>query len=308
MTALLVGTAVPIGAVDWSAVAGGPQATVSQVVVLETTGSAVQESALSLDTQIDAWIAKLSLETGFGDWKNASWQKHALGPGQHGWVVIVEEGTTDVVLGYLIVGATPEGEYVLVEYGLGDSPLFSYETLREALSSEEVAFTEAAFVERIYAGPMQALWKVSEAGVTRFADAKTGIWLPIEEMDVSAPLNGTFGGILPESSHPRQRLHKLQQPGDPYMSLAWLDTDAAPVKNWTTFMQWLERANTDAIYASSAFDGKALTPIGVAGYHVWAAAASDDSGKAQLRGFVALEHEGLRYVPLASLLAVGAFH
>lgn len=301
--ALLAGTAAP--ADEGSGLAPDAAAGSRGAIVSTLSAETAPEAARSdLDARIDGWIAALSAENGFAGWRDASWRKYAIGPGQHGWVVLLNAPNGGGEIGYLIVLATPNGDYQLAEYGLGDAPLFSYHTLQRALRSEEAGFTEAATVELRYAGAMHAVWKVSEGGVTRYADAKSGIWLPIDENDAAAAeRNGYFLSL--ELEQPRKRLHRMVEAvADPYMSIAWLDVPAVSgVQDWTTFVHWLEDRRGDAIYASAAFGGKALTPLGVAGYHWWEADGSD-----AIRGFVALEHEGIRYVPLERLLTEGSFH
>ncbi|MCI3920929.1 hypothetical protein MO973_11855 [Paenibacillus sp. TRM 82003] len=336
VAALLAGTAAPAGggiagpaasstapngynvAAAASAASGGQVAVLGAIPSGDATSDdgAANPAADPLTARIDAWIAALSAEEGFESWREAAWRKYPLGPGQHGWVVILEAANGGGEIGYLVVLAKAEGGYALGEYGLGDSPLFSYHTLERALRSEEVAFTGAATIERRYAGAMHAVWKVSEGGVTRFADAKTGAWLPIAEVDVGVAESKLSGNAW-EVSQPRKRLHIIEETiADPYMSIAWLDTDAVGgVQDWTTFVDWLGDRAGEAMYAASAFDGKALTPIGVAGYHWWSAEGgqgavpgADTTDPTSIRGFVALDHEGFRYVPLERLLAEGSFH
>lgn len=313
--ALAIGVAAPVGAgvPAGSLVSGSmvPGSTMSGSLSGSGSGSGSAQvsvltaNAVSLEAQVDAWIAELAKEEAFSSWRNATWRKAPLGPGQHGWIVYVHRAAGGgKPLGYLIVGATPEGGYALVEYGVGDTPLFSSEVLDRALRSdglEGVVFTAKASVERLYFDPMHAFWKVSEAGVTRYADAANGAWLPVSATDVARLKVSTSPGEFLSG----KRLHIMKQPGDPYMSLEWLEAPDAAIDGWDDFAAWFAaRDDGEAVYAGSAFAGAVTTPVGVAGYHRWPAAG----GSKPMSGYVALEQEGLtRYAPLERLLAVGDF-
>jgi len=302
-TALAIGATASAGAVppspslSLSATSAAPSAAVEVLSAPE----------VSLEAQVDEWIAELAKDEAFVSWRGATWRKAPLGPGQHGWVVFVN-GKTGTPVGYLIVGAKPEGGYALLEYGAGDAPLFAPETLERAMRSEELAdapFSANAAVELLYYDAMHAFWKVSEAGVVRYADAATGAWLPIGESNVAQLRAMNSAGEYISG----KRLHIMKEPGDPYMSLAWLDASDAQVANWSDFVAWLDRSGSgEAMYAGTAFGGAVLNPVGVAGYHWWPVADGLDDAGSKLQGFVALKQEGVtRYAPLEALLATGSF-
>lgn len=268
-----------------------------------------QPASRSLDNQVERWVEQLSEEEGFASWKGASWRKSPLGPGQHGWVVIVQ-GKNGEEAGYLVISATPDPQkYVLIEYGTGGLPLFSNTALERALESgalreEGIRFTNEAKAERLFIGGALALWKVSENGQTRYAEAKTGIWLPVVDQDVNEAIaqDRAHPVVFPKQENIFQPVHILMEPTDPYMSLAWLEVPEANVQDWESFNRWMDQSEAK-IYALRAFGGKALTPLGVAGVHRWAA-----SGETGYSGYVAVEQEGLRYLPLERLLQNGTFH
>jgi len=260
-----------------------------------------------LEAQVAGWIAELAKDEAFASWRGATWRKAPLGPGQHGWVVFVN-GSAGTPVGYLIVGAKPEGGYALLEYGAGDAPLFAPATLERAMRSEELAdspFTANAAVELLYYDAMHAFWKVSEGGEVRYADAATGAWLPVAASDVAQLRPANAAGEFISG----KRLHILKEPGDPYASLSWLDAPNAEVESWPDFVAWLDRSGSgEAMYAGAAFGGTVLHPVGVAGYHWWPVADGLDDAGSKLQGFVALKQEGLtRYAPLEALLATGTF-
>src|SRR5690348_15386622 len=64
--------------------------------------SAPHNTTSELNRNIDLWIQHLGQENSFKNWTGAHWTSYPLGPGTHGWVVIIEQGKQQV--GYLIVG------------------------------------------------------------------------------------------------------------------------------------------------------------------------------------------------------------
>ncbi len=297
--ALAIGVAAPLG-VD------APKAVPAEKTTPVTVLAASNE--YSLEAQVNVWIGELAKDEAFSAWRDATWRKAPLGPGQHGWVVFVKAAGSGETLGYLVVGEKPEGGYALLEYGVGEFPLFSEAVLDRALRSdglEGVVFTSKAVVQRLYFDPMHAFWQVSEDGVVRYADAANGAWLPIAAEDVARLKVSTS----PSESLSGKRLHIMKAPGDPYLSLDWFEARDASIRGWNDFAGWFAaKGEGEAVYAGSAFAGAVTTPVGVAGYHRWPVADGLDAANAPLGGFVALDQEGLtRYAPLERLLAVGAF-
>lgn len=259
--------------------------------------------AAPLEEQVDVWIAALSEDEAFAGWKDAAWSKKALGPGTHGWLILVRGKADGTALGYMIVAAKPDGGYELVEYGVGETAPFSESVLDMALRSdglEGIAFSADAVAEPLYYSPVHAMWKVSEGGAVRFADAFSGAWLPLSDAEADAlPVAASGGEGFPFG----KRLHYIAEAADPYMSLEWLDAPAAKIGDWDAFLDWFADREGKAMFAASALGGELTLPIGVAGYHWWAAA---EGGGMR---YAALDHEGLlRYVPLAALLSSGTFH
>lgn len=141
-----------------------------------------------MDRQILRWIDALSREKGFEAWPEARRDIYPLGPGTHGWVVILRDGNREI--GYMVISATEQGGYRLTEYGTGSKPLFSMDTLYQSLmqlglipqdhspgpaSDEALALLN---LKRLYIEPMQAVWQLADRGKMRYLDAKTGEELP----------------------------------------------------------------------------------------------------------------------------------
>lgn len=207
--------------------------------------------------------------------------------------------------GYMVVLENDEGTLQLEEYGAGDMPLYSKRTLQWALGSEgleNVKFTQSATIERVYVDAFRAYWKVSEGGITRFSDAKTGEWLPIGERDVqklNIDLSAAASGLSPAAESVHLFAEKV---ADPYMNIGWVTAKPLPIQSWNDLLQSLGGKNESLVYRADLFDGLMVSPFGVAGVHAWKPGGTD-----AFIGYVALEQEGLRYVPFQRLTANGTF-
>lgn len=318
-TALVLGALTPVAA---SALSGGSpfgmvsaaelSASVSKLSAADTATAtaaataAPAESVKSVDTQITDWVAQLSKEPGFDAWKQASWTKYPIGPGKRGWVVIVKDGDSGLETGYMVVVENEDGTVQLEEYGVGEMPLFSKRTLQWALASdglENVKFTQRATFERVYVDALHAYWKVSEGETTRFADAKSGAWLPITEQDLGGLKAASAIAGLSEGGGAAKSLHMFaKNVADPYMNIAWITAKPLPIHSWNDVMQSLKENETSLVYRADLFGGMMVYPFGVAGVHSW-----KPNNDEAANGYVALEQEGLRYVPFQRLLENGTF-
>jgi hypothetical protein len=334
-TALALGAATPLAAgelVNW-APAGKVQAAEAAKAAVEAppaapAGKAPTQSApqsepqsasqsQSADKQIEDWIRALAKNEGFETWQDASWVKYPLGPGKRGWVVIIRSGDASggQEIGYMVVVDGPEHTLQLEEYGLSDAPLFSLRTLTRSLGTsglEGTAFSKAATFERIYVDALHAYWKVSEGKVTRYADAMTGVWLPIGKRDVES-LASAQAGALNSLPPPSKQLHWIAQTvADPYMNLGWLTAKPQPINSWGELDHIARGKRMPLVYRADLYadSAKLLITFAVAGIHAWQP-NGESGGKASesmpLRGYVALEQEGLRYVSFNTLISNGTF-
>jgi hypothetical protein len=346
-TALALGAATPLAAselFDWTpagkvqaaeAMASGKVATATATAPTPPTSpsSAIGKIAAtpaaptakdpatqsqSADNQIEEWIGALAKNEGFEAWQDASWVKYPLGPGKRGWVVIIRDAgdaSDGHEIGYMIVVDGPEHTLQLEEYGLSDAPLFSLRTLTRSLGTsglEGTAFSKAATFERIYVDALHAYWKVSEGKVTRYADAMTGVWLPIGKRDVES-LASAQAGALNSLPPPSKQLHWIAQTvADPYMNLGWLTAKPQPINSWGELDHIARGKRMPLVYRADLYadSAKLLITFAVAGIHAWQP-NGESGGKASesmpLRGYVALEQEGLRYVSFNTLISNGTF-
>lgn len=157
--------------------------------------AAPQSHSESMQEQVGHWIATLSDTPEFSSWRNATWTSYPLGPGTHGWVIILENEGQEI--GYMVVSAIPnESGFTLTEYGTGDSPLFSMKTLYRSLVQHGLISSSISLdqfiqgrnftLQRIYINPFHAVWQVSITNEitetpTTVMDAKTAEIIPVTD-------------------------------------------------------------------------------------------------------------------------------
>ncbi|MEK8130504.1 hypothetical protein WMW72_21595 [Paenibacillus filicis] len=250
-----------------------------------------------LKAAVAGYVGELSRQPGFEKWAHADWTSQPLGPGTHGWVVLLRSGEQEI--GYLIVHADEKGSYRLTEYGKGSFPLFSQNTLyRSLVRLELIEYTYRA--EPYYWNPLQAVWKVTVDNADRiwYIDAKTGEELPFM----------TAGGF-PEPSSSLQTFTKTEAqhtivqaghttPADPYARLSWVKGTPSAADPSFALLQSQIKAGTPPVFAAELYSGKVITPLGVSGYHEW-------SGSDR---YVQVIQDDDRYLPLDALTHLGHFY
>jgi hypothetical protein len=259
-----------------------------------TTVSPVPER-ITVDQQIEQWVSELSQEEQFHDWNQAQWVKTPLGPRPNVWYIQIKDERS--IKGYLVVALANE-HWRLLEYGLGELPLYA--------PSFEPTGNRHSVKERLYMDALHSVWRVTENKTNRYIDAKTGTILPIDDQDVKSqstvPVHYTkASGML--SPLPFS-IHTLHDVVDPYMNITWLNVTSSNVKNWNDFKKILNDRKGKLVYEAVLWNGRLMTPLGVAGYHWW----TTKYPTPHLMQFVAIEQEGLRYIPLEQLILTGTFH
>ncbi|CAM3802061.1 hypothetical protein COLU111180_08925 [Cohnella lubricantis] len=271
----------------------------------------VAAPARELESAVNGWIAALSAQKPFAEWKQASPTIEALGPGTHGWLVTLRlaEGRP---VGYLVVYAAEDGTYRLGEYGAGSQPLFDAAALGRSLVANGLisSSTPAFKAEKLYLHPFAAVWKVQANGQTYWLDAKTDEVLPLDDgqwdtlvqaaqasppdpqQSISAKQDRqTKAKIIAEA-------YRLNPPFDPFERLPWLMNEKPfSVKNEQSLLRWLEQ-DKQLRYVSEPFGDRMLYALAVIGYERWSNGRID----------VALDNEGVRFVPLTALRAAGLFY
>jgi len=270
-----------------------------------------------LNKAIQQWVAALTQEKGFEAWKNAKWASLPVGPGTHNWLVIIRKDQIEV--GYMIVGALEDGKhYKLIEYGLGTQPLYGFEPLYRSLVQQELidsSITYASFVknlpkniERLYLGPLAAFWKMTIGVDIYYFDAKTGELLP----DLSnallpkisptpAPASSSSDELIESNEFVHSTVHVKQTvvraSFDPWDNPSWITEKPLSVASQTDLKDTLIQSNP-LTYVAKMYQNQAIFSFAVIGYQQWSTG--------QL--YATLDQEGARYVPLSSLMRVGAFY
>jgi hypothetical protein len=256
------------------------------------TVEATDKPASVLDETVNRWKLALAKEKGFESWEKADWSSYPLGPGSHGWaVILVSEGKE---IGYMIIHAAENGELRLTEYGTGSSPLFSLTTLYRSLIQLGL-IPESTKAERWYFGSLQGVWKVTSNQTIYVLDAKTGQTLPFEKLPVIGIENialpstsTTLGGKLEE---------KLLPTFDPYERLPWVQGKPLDISGLEELRLALQK-HPKLTFVSELYDGKVTYPLAVLGYRKW---EQDDP-------YLILDFEGPCYMPLQSALMHGKFY
>jgi hypothetical protein len=255
-------------------------------------------SESSLAATINSWRAALAHEKGFESWQTAAWNSYPLGPGTHGWVIILSEQGQDV--GYMIVHATENGSFRLTEYGTGDNPLFSLTTLYRSLVQQELIPATTSFSDfvqnetilkdRLYMDALTAVWKINIQNQTYYLDAKSGELLPLKEDPTpkltDAPVKGTeLKGEANTVLHPAF---------DPYDRLPWIQGTPLPATDLKELQSALNLQDR-LTYVTELYDGQVTLPLAILGYQQW---KDGDT-------YLTLDHVGPRYVLLESALIQG---
>lgn len=260
---------------------------------------------------VDRWIRELAKQPEFVDWTKATWRREPLGPGLHGWIVLLERGGKEV--GYLVIGAKPDGQFILVEYGAGEYPLFSINTLYRSLVRQELIpssmtveqflLREDVSAERHYFGPFETVWAVTIGHDQAWLDAKTGEALPLDTAILQLAANETaqrFDADIPQDGEPAEAavVRSLTTPDfDPYYHLGWLSKPGAPLQSLQQVQHELA-ASRLVTYVTELYGDNVIYAVATTGYQEWQS----------LGTYIRLDHIGTRYIPAQLLLAEGEFH
>ncbi|OCT12137.1 hypothetical protein A8709_30255 [Paenibacillus pectinilyticus] len=282
----------------------GTSLTQAQVKATNTAAPPAPEltsKSSSFVTTISNWQAALAKEKGFEDWQHAAWKSYPLGPGTHGWVIILTNQEQEV--GYMIVNATDAGGYRLTEYGTGTSPLFSLATLYRSLVQQELIPSSTAYTDfvqnetivkdRLYMDSLTSVWKIKLEDATYYLDAKSGEVLPLKE-DPAPRLKDE----LVSASDLSQGAQTFLRPAfDPYERLPWIEGTPLPVTSLPELEVALQQQGT-LTYVTELYDEQVTMPLAVLGYQQW---VHGDT-------YLALDHEGPRYVLLDTSLGLGKLY
>lgn len=276
---------------------GQPAASSQLAVTAKPVPDLRSESTLT--ATIDKWRTTLAREEGFHNWQAAAWNSYPLGPGTHGWVVILTDHGEDV--GYMIVQAVDNGSFRLTEYGTGKHPLFSLTTLYRSLVQQELIpttitysdfiATETIAKDRLYMDGLTAVWKINLHDQTYYVDAKSGEVLPLTE-DPTPKLQADDTNLMTTDL---QAASTVMHPAfDPYERMSWIVDSPLPVAGLTALQSALD-SDKNLTYVTELYGGQVTLPLAVLGYQSWQEGSS----------YLVLDHEGPRYIQLPAALQMG---
>jgi len=272
-----------------------------------------------LDLLIKGWIKEISSQQEFSSWNDALYNRYPLGPGLHGWIVILHT-TEQQELGYLVISATPDDKWILTEYGTGANPLFSLNTLYHSLMQQElipesysyelflVALESELSAIRMYYSPLHAIWHIqlsssglhSESDTSYYLDAKTGEMLPLNDDSFSqwSVADAPSEALISLQNRPDSlKLARSFPVFDPFFNTSWLQGKALSISHFDQLQTALHE-NQLITYVAKLFNKRLLAPYAVTGYAIW-----NDTDEP----FIRLEQDGPRYIPLHELIAYGFF-
>jgi hypothetical protein len=251
---------------------------------------------------IDTWVEQLHTDSDFTHWKEASREVETMGPGTHQWIVTFLQ--QDRAVGYMIVAAQPfdtygtdgtaeQPSFILLEYGLGDFPLYDSAALSTVASFQaELDSMEGIVWNKWYGDALHALWSIEKEGDLLYFDAKSGEMLPITEAQL--PAIGHPNGLFVESQ--LQQIVKSEDASvKEEMPVGWAHRAAVSADNKEEIKTVLTSPQTQ--FSASLYGDQVLAAFHVMGYHEWGQEI-----------YVALEDEGLRYIPLNVLISWGKFY
>ncbi|WP_160040088.1 hypothetical protein [Paenibacillus sp. USDA918EY] len=262
---------------------------------------AVPASLRSFTEQV---VDELSNQDSFQDWKRAGISYDPLGPGTHGWLATVSRNGKAV--GYLILTSTDDGQYMLSEYGRGESMPYNSQALYQRL--QQLGLLQAGSklsggtsIEARYSA-LLPVWKITPPGKKAiYLHGMTGEELPMQPSGMEkAPLDGL-------SSIGRLKLVGATQPkrtgtSDPYENLLWLQSPKLSFRGDQDLIQAVKAGSSGLVFTSPGHNADYGAPFVVTGLHAWKA---DGTEKEVL--FAASGPDGSRYLPAAELLAHGEF-
>ncbi|OXM84080.1 hypothetical protein [Paenibacillus rigui] len=253
---------------------------------------------------VNQWVGRIAKEKGYEAWSSAAWTSYPLGPGTHGWIVLLQAGGREV--GYLVIHAADPNQpntYQLSEYGSGSNPLFSMNTLYQSLVQLELIDTSYE-AERWYIDPMHALWIVTTEDHTYFIDASSGEVLPLTSRQqlLDAEQASSADIISPSTVTPRNDISTNRQIDgfDPYDNMTWLLQQPLPSMAFAGLQALLDTPVPARLtFIAELYGGQVNIPFAVTGYQQW---SNED-------GYLQLEHNGHRAIPYRYAAAAGKlFH
>jgi len=257
--------------------------------LLASPKETIQSDQTEITKAAKQWHEQLMQQPSFSHWKNASLTISSLGPGTHGWLVLLKQ--KNEVVGYMIIHAVEQGGYALSEYGTGDPA--SLQILAE--HSDQL----------IYAGPFHSIIPVSEEKNDAIAYIEPFLLedFPIQKSDVEAA----------SKQHTQIGQGASKQPAlftgidsvtyfSPYDVMPWLTTEPL---NYSfeddTSVEVMIELGSQLRYTTESWNNLVFSVYSITGYHEWN----------EFDLYLALQSENdqlTRYIPYDTLMDQGLFY
>lgn len=256
----------------------------------------------AFNEQVEQWVSALQKDAGFAAWAGARYEVEVVGPGTHQWLVTFKDQKTHESLGYMIVGAKESSplsgnanekpSFLLLEYGLGDEPLFDREGAFNDLLPAQAGVTDNSkvIIDKWYGDAFHAFWKVQVDGVLSYFDAKSGEQYPIHTKQAEQNYTRTQ-----TTTNQLAKIMTNNTASDAYQSLSWMKEAGQEAVTPDSLKQELDQQR-NLTYVASLYENQVLAPFSVVGYHQWDGTT-----------FIALSDEGTRYIPFEVLTLAGEF-
>lgn len=262
------------------------------------------------DGTVNQWITELSEQDEFTDWQSSTvqWDRQPLGPGLHGWIVIITDRGQE--LGYLVVTVDPEGNYHLSEYGHGEYPLFSEQTLYRSLVQHELIDSSLSFEqfladshmtrERIYLSPLQNIWLFTTGDESYQIDAKTGDLMSIDAQILDQIMKQEAGdhSWTAPTADTQQLQQSVRLPAfDPYYDLGWILKPSSTIRDLQQLQASLNSGQL-LTFVTDLYDDTVVYALSVTGYHQWNAGDP----------FISIDQDGTRFIPAQLMMQTGQYY
>lgn len=254
-----------------------------------TSAAAHVAKASELSAAAEMWQQQLAKQQGFEHWEKATLSITALGPGTHGWLVLVKNNNE--VVGYMIIYAKEAGGYILSEYGSGDAASLQF------LADHVASFS--------YFGPFHSIVQAEKKTTTCFIEPFMQEAFPITAQHIEQQQklaeqakagHGTFK--LPALITGSYTLSYF----DPYETMPWLTRE--PLNKAfedDTSVEMLIELDSHLQYTTESWNHAIFSVYSVTGFHEWN----------EIDLFLALQdsNESLtRYIAYDTLMEQGLFY
>lgn len=233
------------------------------------------------------WHEQLAQQPNFSQWKNATLSISALGPGTHGWLVLIKQ-KNDEVIGYMIIHALEQGGYALSEYGVGDPSSLQLIT----------KYTDSF----LYYGPFHSIIPLHANEAVAYIDPFLQEDFPIDRAAIEQAKKQYIEKGHGSSKQPALLTGVFSiDYFSPYDVMPWLTTDPLNYRfEDDTSVEVMIELGSQLRYTTESWNHCIFSAYSVTGYHEWN----------EIDLYIALQGENeqfTRYIPYDTLMDEGLF-